>query len=68
MPRIRLRWFYTNVVEHFFRMGVRYDEVKGVVDKQWLDFTKNWIDSSVCQTRNICQAPFLSSLAVQFWW
>jgi len=44
MPRIRFRWFYTELVQHYFRMGVRHDEVQGIVAKRWLYFIKNWID------------------------
>ena len=58
MGRIKMRWFYTNLVEHYFRMGVRYDEVKGIVAKQWLDFTKDWIDKLYEDDREFIEFVF----------
>lgn len=38
------RKFYTEVVEHFLRMGVRCDSVEGEVQRKWHKFTTYWID------------------------
>lgn len=38
------RQHYTELVEHFFRMAVRYAEVRGKAPSEWLAFTQYWID------------------------
>jgi hypothetical protein len=44
MGQIKLKWYYTNLVEHFFRLAVRYSKVSGLTPKKWFDFTKDWIN------------------------
>lgn len=45
MGRIEMKQYYTELVEHFFRMAVRYDKIRGTSEKQtWFDFTQMWID------------------------
>lgn len=44
MGRIKTRYFYTDLVEHYFRMAVRYETVSKASSQHWFDITKNWID------------------------
>lgn len=44
MGQIKFRWFYTELVEHYFRMAVRYKTVSKVSSQYWFDITKSWID------------------------
>lgn len=44
MGRIKTRFFYTDLVEHYFRMAVRYETVSKASSQHWFDTTKNWID------------------------
>ena len=43
MGRIKLRWFYTELVEHYLRMAVRYKTVSKSSSQYWCDKTQNWI-------------------------
>ena len=43
MGRIKLRWFYTDLIEHYFRMAVRYKTVSKASSQLWFDITKDWI-------------------------
>ena len=45
MGRIAFKRFYTELVEHYLRMGVRYERVQGDTTKEWFRFTKSWLDS-----------------------
>lgn len=45
MGQIRLKQYYTELVEHFFRMAVRYNKIRGTPEvRAWFDFTHMWID------------------------
>lgn len=45
MGCIRLKQYFTELVEHYFRMAVRYDKIRGApVVQTWFDFTRMWID------------------------
>lgn len=44
MGRIKLRWFYTELVEHYLRMAVRYKTVSKSSSQYWYDKTQNWIN------------------------
>lgn len=44
MGRIKLRWFYTDLVEHYFRMAVRYKTVSKASSQHWFDITTDWIN------------------------
>lgn len=44
MGRIKLRWFYTDLVEHYFRMAVRYKTVSKASSQHWFDLTTDWIN------------------------
>lgn len=40
-----MKQYYTELAEHYFRMAVRYDEIRGTPEVQtWFDFTQMWID------------------------
>lgn len=43
MGRIKTRWFYTELVEHYLRMAVRYKTVSKASSQYWFDITKDWI-------------------------
>lgn len=38
------REHYTELVEHFFRMAVRYSSVDNHTPSDWFEFTQMWID------------------------
>lgn len=38
------REHYTELVEHFFRMAVRYSSVDEQTPSDWFEFTQMWID------------------------
>ena len=42
MGLIETRWFYTELVEHYLRMAVRYETVSKS-SQYWFDITKDWI-------------------------
>lgn len=44
MGRIKSRWFYTDLVEHYFRMVVRYKTVSKTSSQHWFDITTDWIN------------------------
>lgn len=50
--------FYTNLVEHYLRMGVRYETVQGDAPRQWHEFTTNWIDKLYENDRNFIEFVF----------
>lgn len=43
MGHIKTRWFYTELVEHYLRMAVRYETVSKASSQHWFDITKDWI-------------------------
>ena len=43
MGQIKTRWFYTELVEHYLRMAVRYEVVSKASSQRWFDITKDWI-------------------------
>lgn len=43
MGKIYFKQHYTMLVEHFFRLGVRYEYTSKVTPKSWFLFTKEWI-------------------------
>lgn len=45
MERIKFHWFYTTLVEHYFRMAVRYKTVSRESSQRWFALTKKWINS-----------------------
>ena len=52
------RHFYTELVEHYFRMAVRYKDVQGDEVKKWHKFTTNWIDKLYENDRNLIEFVF----------
>lgn len=44
MGRIKTRWFYTELVEHYLRMAVRFETVSRASSQHWFDITKGWIN------------------------
>lgn len=44
MGRIKLRWFYTELVEHYLRMVVRYKTVSKASSQHWFNITNDWIN------------------------
>lgn len=65
MGRIKFRWFYTDVVEHYFRMAVRYETVSKSSSQHWFDITKDWIeklsDEDKCFIRFVFDKQFYST-------
>ncbi len=59
MGRIKLRWFYTDLVEHYFRMAVRYKTVSKASSQHWFDITTDWINelSDLCLISNFTAPP-----------
>lgn len=45
MGRINFHWFYTTLVEHYFRMAVRYKTVSRESSQRWFALAKKWINS-----------------------
>lgn len=43
MGRIRFRWFYTELCEHFLRMAVRYKTVSKASSQHWFTISRDWI-------------------------
>lgn len=43
MGRIKLRWFFTDLVEHYLRMAVRYKTVSKASSQHWFTITRDWI-------------------------
>ena len=43
MGQIEFKQYYTDVVEHFFRMAVRYKKIESRTSLDWFKFTKYWI-------------------------
>lgn len=43
MGQIKFKTFYTDLVEHYLRMAVRYRTVSKSSSQKWFDITKNWI-------------------------
>ena len=43
MGRIKTRFFYTDLVEHYFRILARYETVSKASSQLWFDITKDWI-------------------------
>lgn len=43
MGRIKLRWFYTELCEHYLRMAVRYETVSKASSQHWFKITRDWI-------------------------
>lgn len=44
MAQIRFIWYYTQLVEHYLRMAVRYEKVSKDTPQDWFHFTKAWIE------------------------
>jgi len=44
MGRIRFKQYYTEVVEHFLRLSVRYTKVSRNTPLDWFTFTNTWIE------------------------
>lgn len=44
MGQIKSKPFYAELVEHYFRMAVRYSIVPDGVQLHWFDFTTFWIE------------------------
>lgn len=45
MGQIKFKTFYTDLVEHYLRMAVRYRTVSKSSSQKWFDITKNWIET-----------------------
>ena len=45
MGKIKFKRYFTNLVEHFFRLAVRYKSASESTPQKWYDFTRNWIDN-----------------------
>lgn len=50
--------FYTALVEHYFRMGVRYESVQGEAAKKWHSFITDWISELHEEDRNFIRFVF----------
>lgn len=44
MSQIRFVMYYTQLVEHYLRMAVRYDRVDRNTPQDWFQFAKAWIE------------------------
>lgn len=44
MARIKFYRVYTNLVEHYFRLAVRYEYVSKDRAQEWHTFTRTWFD------------------------
>lgn len=44
MGSIRLKWYYTELVEHYLRMAVRHTKVSEATSNKWFVFTRKWIE------------------------
>lgn len=58
MGRIRLRNYYTELVEHYFRMAVRYNNVAKDTSQKWYDFTVFWIEGLSDEDKKFIQFVF----------
>lgn len=58
MGRIKTRYFYTDLVEHYFRMAVRYETVSKASSQHWFDVTKNWIDKLSAEDKHFIRFVF----------
>lgn len=58
MSRIRLRQYYTELVEHYFRMAVRYNNVTRDTPQNWYDFTVFWIEGLSDNDKKFIQFVF----------
>lgn len=58
MGRISFRRFYTETVEHFFRMAIRNDSVKGDTPLDWFLFTKSWLGTQEESDREFLEFIF----------
>ncbi|MEG0751919.1 MAG: hypothetical protein RR998_02295 [Oscillospiraceae bacterium] len=62
MGSIKLKWYYTELVEHYFRMAVRYTKVSRQTPKDWFVFTRSWIGMQSAEDKKF----ILSVFAYQF--
>lgn len=44
MSFLKFKTYYTALVEHYFRMAVRYKTVTNISTQNWHIFTNRWID------------------------
>ena len=58
MGRIRFKYFYTDLVEHYLRMAVRYETVSNASSQHWFDITKHWIDELSKEDNQFIQFVF----------
>lgn len=45
MGRIRFYMVYTDLVEHYLRLGVRYEKARHYQCEDWHKFTKEWLST-----------------------
>ncbi len=58
MGRIKTRWFYTELVEHYLRMAVRFETVSRASSQHWFDITKGWINRLSDEDKQFIQFVF----------
>lgn len=58
MTQIRTKWYYTDLVEHFLRMAVRYNVVSNPRSQQWIDDTKQWLKTLPGEDKAFIQYVF----------
>ncbi len=58
MGQIKVRWFYTDLVEHYFRMAVRYKTVSKASSQHWFDITNDWIGNLSEKDKQFIQFVF----------
>lgn len=55
---MQFREYYTELVEHFFRMAVRHSRIKGKNPSNWFEFTQAWIDLQSEEDRKFIRFVF----------
>ncbi len=58
MGRIQFKQYYTTLVEHFFRLAVRYPNAQGVRPAKWYKFTTDWINKQSEEDKVFIQSVF----------
>lgn len=58
MSRIQFNAYYTPLVEHYFRMAVRYERVDRNTPQDWFQFTKMWIDMQSNENKELINFVF----------
>lgn len=58
MGRIYFRTFYTELVEHYLRMVIRYTTVSKGSSQHWFDFAKKWFNDLPDKDREFLEFIF----------